>query len=97
MDYSYYSTNKGFLPIAPDHAMQFRTALPRILQHLVYCNPSFGPPLLAKIDLADGHYRVPLSSTAALQLRVVLPTDYDSENLIALPLSLPMGWNHSPP
>jgi hypothetical protein len=97
MDYSYYDTNKGFLPIAPNHAMQFGTALPRLLQRLAYCNPSFGPPLLAKLDLADGYYRVPLSSTAALQLAVVIPTDVGSENLIALPLSLPMGWNHSPP
>jgi hypothetical protein len=84
MDYSYYDTNKGFLPIAPNRAMQFGTALPRLLQHLAYCHPSFGPPLLAKLDLADGYYRVPLSSTAALQLAVVLPTDVGSENLIAL-------------
>jgi hypothetical protein len=97
MDYSYYDTNKGFLPIAPNHAMQFGTALPRLLQRLAYCNPSLGPPLLAKLDLVDGYYRVPLSSTAALQLAVVLPTDVGSENLIALPLSLPMGWNQSPP
>jgi hypothetical protein len=97
MDYSYYDTNEGFLPIAPLHAMQFGQALPQILQCLVYCNPSSGPPLMAKIDLADGYYRVPLSPSAALQLAVVLPTDYGSDNLIALPLSLPMGWNHSPP
>jgi len=97
MDYSYYDTNKGFLPIAPNHAMQFGTALPRLLQRLVYCNPSLGPPLLAKLDLADGYYRAPLSSTAALHLAVVLPTDFGSEDLIALPLSLPMGWNQSPP
>jgi len=97
MDYSYYNTNPSFLPIAPDHAMQFGRALPRILQRLAYCNPVFGPPLLAKIDLADGYYRVPVSATASLHLAVVLPPDKGSGNLIALPLSLPMGWNHSPP
>jgi hypothetical protein len=97
MDYSYYDTNPSFLPMAPNHAMQFGKALPRILQRLTYCNPAFGPPLLAKIDLADGYYRVPVSATASLHLAVVLPPDKGSVNLIALPLSLPMGWNHSPP
>ncbi len=48
MDYSYYNTNPSFLPIAPDHAMQFGRALPRILQRLAYCNPVFGPPSFGK-------------------------------------------------
>jgi hypothetical protein len=77
--------------------MQFGSALQRILQCLVNCNPTFGPPLSAKLDLADGYYRVPLSPWAALQLAVVMPNDWDESNLIAIPLSLPMGWAHSPP
>jgi hypothetical protein len=59
--------------IAPTHAMQFGAALPRLLQRLVYANQVFGPPLLMKVDLADGYYRLPLSSDAALQLAVILP------------------------
>jgi hypothetical protein len=53
--------------------LQFGEALQRILQCLAYCNPQFGPPLLAKIDLADGYYRIPLSPQAALALAVILP------------------------
>jgi len=65
----------------------------------VYCNRAHGPPVLAKIDLADGYYRVPLSSAAALALAVLIPTDlpHDPTPLVALPLALPMGWAHSPP
>jgi len=77
--------------------MQFGTALPRLLQRLVYSNPAHGPPLMCKIDLSDGYYRVPLSSDASLQLAVILPQDQTWHNLIAIPLSLPMGWKESPP
>ena len=53
IDYSYNGVNQGSLPLAPAHAMQFGHSLQRILQRLAYCNPAYGPPLLAKIDLAD--------------------------------------------
>jgi hypothetical protein len=97
IDYSFYNTNTDAQPIAPYHAMQFGATLPRLLQRLAYCNRAHGPPLLAKLDLADGYYRVPLSSTAALHLAVVLPSDGLPQPLIAIPLTLPMGWAHSPP
>jgi hypothetical protein len=99
MDYSFYNTNAACLPDAPLQAMQFGTALHRLLERLVYCNRTQGPPVLAKVDLADGYYRVPLSSAASLALAVLIPTDspHDPTPLVALPLALPMGWAHSPP
>jgi hypothetical protein len=97
MDYSFCGLNAESLPLSPAHAMQFGHTLRCIIQRLVYCNPTFGPPLLAKIDLADGYYRVPLSSTAALHLAVLLPSDVPGPPLVTLPLTLPMGWAHSPP
>jgi hypothetical protein len=77
--------------------MQFGQALQRIIQRILYANPAFGPVLLAKLDLADGYYRIPLSPHAAQQLAVVLPPDRTQHNLIGIPLSLPMGWAQSPP
>jgi hypothetical protein len=97
MDYTYNGVNQATVDMAPQHAMQFGHALQRLLQRLAYCNPAHGPPLMAKIDLADGYYRIPLSQHAALALAVVLPSDGLSEPLIGLPLSLPMGWKDSPP
>lgn len=55
------------------------------------------PPLLMKIDLSGGYYRVPLAPHAALELAVLLPPDGTNEPLIGIPLSLPMGWSQSPP
>jgi hypothetical protein len=49
------------------------------------------------VDLADGYYRIPLSATTALSLAVVIPNDLAGPPLIAIPLTLPMGWAHSPP
>jgi hypothetical protein len=97
MDYSYSVVNQSALPLAPTQAMQFGGALQRLLQCLAYCNPAFGPPLLAKIDLSDGYYRVPLAPQAALELAVLFPPDGPGDYLVGIPLSLPMGWPHSPP
>jgi hypothetical protein len=97
MDYSYNGVNQASVRLAPNPAMQFGGAFQRILQRLAYCNPLWGPPLLAKIDLADGYYRVSLSPAAALQLAVCLPPDGAGEPLLGIPLRLPMGWSLSPP
>jgi hypothetical protein len=97
IDYTYNGVNRDTLPLEPTPAMQFGLCLQRILQRLAYCNPQFGPPLLAKVDLADGYYRIPLTPSAALTLAVVLPSDGLTEPLLGLPLSLPMGWKASPP
>jgi hypothetical protein len=98
MDYTFYGTKQACIPIAPSAAMQFSSALQRILQWLAYCNADHGPPLMAKVDLADGFYRVPLSPDAALALAIIIPSNIPSfHSLIALLLTLPMGWTHSPP
>jgi hypothetical protein len=44
MDYTYNQVNPTSLPLAPTQAMQFGTALQRILQKIAYCNPTFAPP-----------------------------------------------------
>ena len=97
MDYTFNGVNQTTAPLAPYSAMQFGQALQRVLQRIAYSNPAFGPVYLAKLDLADGYYRIPLSPHAVQQLAVVLPADHEGEPLIGLPLSLPMGWGQSPP
>jgi hypothetical protein len=97
MDYYYNMVNQKAAPFAPTQGMQFGTALQPILQCLVNANPSYGPLILAKIDLANGYYRVLLSPEAALELAILLPPDAGGAYLIGIPLSLPMDWGHSPP
>ena len=72
-------------------------ALPRLLSHLVHANPRFGPAKLAKIDVADGFYRVGLRPADIPKLGVILPHSPSGTPLIAFPLALPMGWVESPP
>lgn len=99
--YSFDGTNQACLSIAPQATMQFGTALQQILQCLAHCNEQYGPPLMAKVDLADGFYRIPLSPEASLALAVIIPSDIPSQpSLISPPLMLLMllmGWTHSPP
>jgi len=97
MDYTYTGVNQASALLAPIHAMQFGNTFRRVLQRIAYANPSHGPVLLAKIDLSDGYYRVPLSPQAALELAVVLPPLENHPPLVGIPLMLPMGWKLSPP
>jgi hypothetical protein len=76
--------------------MQFGRSLQRLLTKIVHANPRYGPPKLAKIDIADGFYRVWLHWSDIPKLGVVLPC-HGSTPLIAFPLALPMGWVESPP
>jgi hypothetical protein len=89
--------NQHSLPLAPVHSMQLGHTLPRILQHIAYVDTRFGLPLLLKLDLSNGYYRVHLSPKAALKLAVVLPGIHPYKNLVGIPLCLPMRWTHSPP
>jgi hypothetical protein len=97
IDYSFSGVNQASLPLAPQHSMQFGHTLQRILQRIAYANPRFGPVHMLKFNLSDGYYRVRLSPEAALELAVIIPGTTPKSNLIALPLSLPMGWALSPP
>jgi len=97
VDYTYYGVNQETQPLSPKEAMQFGRALERILYKIRHANPRFGPVYLGKIDLADGFYRVWLSTSAIPDLAVAFPKYPDEEQLVALPLVLPMGWVDSPP
>lgn len=97
VDLSFFGVNDATRKQAPQEAMQFGQALQRILQKLRHANSKFGPIYLNKIDISDGFYRVMLQPEAAPQLSVMLPTYPEEPPLVAIPLSLPMGWVESPP
>lgn len=96
VNYTYSGVNEETARIAPPEAMQFGKALQRILRRLVHANPRYGPVWLAKIDIADGFYRISFRPSHVPRLAVILPTT-TTEPLVALPLALPMGWVESPP
>lgn len=98
VDLSFYGVNDETVKLAPPGSMQFGRALDRILHKIRHSNPKFGPVYLLKIDISDGFYRVGLAPSTAPGLGVVLPqAPNEQETLVAIPLSLPMGWVESPP
>ena len=97
VDYTYSKVNEETVRLAPPEAMQFGRALQRVMTNVAHANPRYGPPKLAKVDIADGFYRVWLRLADIPKLGVVLPCPAGTTPLIAFPLALPMGWVESPP
>ena len=97
VDYSFNGVNADTQPIVAKDAMQFGRALERIVRKIVLADPKYGPVNMLKIDIADGFYRVGLSTDDIPKLGVVFPSEDGAEQLVALPLTLPMGWTNSPP
>jgi hypothetical protein len=97
VDYSFSNVNVDTVPIAPSESMQFGRTLDRILYKIYHAHQRYGPVYMIKIDIADGFYRLPVSSSHIPTLAVVFPHLPGEEPLVALPLVLPMGWVSSPP
>jgi len=97
VDYSFYEVNQETLSLGPSEAMQFGRALERVLYQVRHANPRYGPVYIGKVDLADGFYRVWLSAGAIPKLSVALPVFSGEEPMVAMPLTLPMGWKDSVP
>lgn len=97
VDYTFSGLNPDSIPLAPREAMQFGRALQRVLTTIVHADPRYGPVYLAKIDIADGFYRVWVQAADVPKLGVALPTSAGAPLLVAFPLALPMGWVESPP
>ncbi|KAI2493227.1 hypothetical protein MHU86_21301 [Fragilaria crotonensis] len=99
VDYTFSGVNQDTARLGPAEAMQFGRALQRVLTQIVHADPRFGPPKLAKIDIADGFYRVWLWWRDIPKLGVLLPFSGNggSTQLVAFPSALPMGWVESPP
>jgi hypothetical protein len=97
VDYTFSGVNTDTIPLSPAEAMQFGRALERIIANVVHSDPKFGPVRFLKIDIADGFYRVWLRVPDIPKLAVSIPSLPGEPALVALPLSLPMGWTQSPP
>ena len=97
VDYSFFGINEDTIKLAPRRSMQFGKANERLWKEIVEANPAFGPLRMHKVDISDGFYRVPLSTSGILKLGVCLPPFDGMPPLVAFPLVLPMGWAESPP
>jgi len=77
--------------------MHFAQALEQVLYQVRNANPRYGPLYLSKVDLADGFCQVWLMINSIPQLAVTFPKYPGEEQLVGLPLTLPMGWLESVP
>ena len=76
--------------------MQYGRALERYLRHILIADPRYGHTYMLKCDLADGYYRLGLVIKDIPKLAVAFPSNTEDQ-LIALPLVIPMGWKNSGP
>ena len=97
VDYTFWGINEETVPLAPTESMQFGRALERVLRKIRRANRRYGPTFMIKVDIADGFYRLFVSTQTTSSLGVVFPHYEDEEPLVAFPLVLPMGWVGSPP
>ena len=58
VDYTFSRVNQSTVGLAPAEAMQFGRAFQRILHQVRHADPAHGPVYIAKVDIADGFYRV---------------------------------------
>ena len=96
-DYSYFKTNAETLPVACLSAMQYGRALDRLLREIVYADPALGYVYLLKADVSNGFYRIWLRPEDAPKLVLIFPSGADKEPMVAILLTLPMGWKPSLP
>ena len=47
--------------------------------------------------MSDGFYHIGLLPEEAPKLGIIFPSGVDEEPMLAIPLTLPMGWKNSPP
>ena len=52
---------------------------------------------MIKSDVSDGFYRIGLRPSDAAKLGLVFPSEAGDKDLVAILLTLPMGWKNSPP
>jgi hypothetical protein len=96
-DHRSWGVNLHCLPTAPHEAMQFGGCLYRLLSYIRHADPRHGVVYLSKYDIKDGFYRIHLRPSDCLRLAIVLPRYEGLPPLVAIPMSLTMGWTNSPP
>ena len=72
--------------------MQYGRDLERLIRDFFISNPALGPMHILKTAAGDGLYRIGLLPMDDPKLGLVSPSEVEDEELLAIPLTLPMGW-----
>ena len=96
-DYIFTYTNVKYLPIAVLSAIQYGWDLDCLIREVLIADTSLGPVYILKADVINEIYCIVLRPEDAPKLGLVLPSEKNGEDLLAIPLTPPMGWNPPPP
>ena len=77
--------------------MQYGQALDRLLREIIFAEPDLVYVYLLKADVSNGFYRIGLRLEDAPKLGLIFPSSAEKEPMVAIPLTLPMGWKNYPP
>ena len=77
--------------------MQYGRALECLIREVVTSYPALGPMHVLKADISDGFYRFVLLPADYYKLGLFFPSEGEDGELVAMPLTLPMGWENSLP
>ena len=78
-------------------AMQYAQALEHLIREVSIADPALGHMHVLKADGSDGFYCIGLRPTTDPKLGLVFPSEVEDEELVVIPLTLPMGWKNSTP
>jgi hypothetical protein len=92
VNYNFYAVNANTVKFALEEAMQFGKAIEWLLQMAIQANSKFGPSQHYKVDISDGFYHIPLTTSGLKKLGMLLTNFPGLPPLIAFLLVLRMGW-----
>ena len=72
--------------------MKYFQALDCIIRELEIADPALGAVYVLKDDVGNGFYHIALWHGDTPNLGLVLPSAVNREDLVAILLTLPMGW-----
>ena len=96
-DHSSSNINFETVPISALSSMQYSRALEPLIREFVIADSALRLVQVLKANGSDGFYRVGLRLTDAPKMGIVFPSKGEDKYLVAILLTLPMGWKNSPP
>ena len=94
-NYIYSSVKAKSLTIAALFDIKHVQALDHLIREVEIADPALGPVYPLKSEISNGFYRIALRPGDAPNLGLFLTSAYNIEDLVAIPPTLPMGWNNS--
>ena len=77
--------------------MQYGRTLDHIIRKVVIADPDLGTVYVLKSDARNRFYCIGLIPMDAPKIGLVFTSDVSGEELVEIPLNLPIEWNNSPP